>query len=138
MWGCGDIQQPILIQPIVETKNLILDLSLPFALEIIDYFEILENNRKYVIANQLLKSGTSIGANILEAQSAESKADFVHKLKIADKEANETEYWLVLCKMAERYPSPTPEMVEHLKSIKNVVSKIIISFRKDNSHPNSQ
>ena len=122
----------------MEIKNLILDLSLPFALEIIDYSEILENIRKYVIANQLLKSGTSIGANIREAQSAESKVDFVHKLKIADKEANETEYWLVLCKMAERYPFPTPEMVEHLKSIKNVVSKIIISFRKDNSHPNSQ
>ena len=122
----------------METKNLIHDLSLQFALEIIDYSEILENNRKYVIATQLLKSGTSIGANIREAQSAESKADFVHKLKIADKEANETEYWLVLCKMAEKYPSPTQEMVEHLKSIKNVLSKIIISAKKDNDRKKGQ
>lgn len=122
----------------METKNLILDLSLRFALEIIDYSELLENNRKYVISNQLLKSGTSIGANVREAQSAESKADFIHKFKIADKEVNETEYWLMLCQLAEKYPSPPPEMVEHLKAIKNVVSKIIISSKKDNNRSNSQ
>jgi len=122
----------------METKNLILDLSLRFALEIIDYSELLENNRKYVIANQLLKSGTSIGANVREAQSAESKADFIHKFKIADKEVNETEYWLMLCQLADKYPSPSPEMVEHLRSIKNLVSKIIISSKKDNNRTNSQ
>ena len=71
----------------METKNEILDLSFEFALNIIDFVEELENKRKFVIANQLLKSGTSIGANIFEAQSAESKADFIHKLKISDKEA---------------------------------------------------
>ena len=122
----------------MNTNNLILDLSLQFALEIIDYSEILENRRKFVISNQLLKSGTSIGANIREAQSAESKADFIHKFKIADKEANETEYWLMLCRMAEKYPSPPPEMAEHLKSIKNVVSKIIISSKKDYGQINGQ
>ncbi|MFN8338858.1 MAG: four helix bundle protein [Saprospiraceae bacterium] len=52
--------------------------------------------KKYNLANQLFRSGTSIGANIREAQSAESKADFIYKVKIADKEANETEYWLLL------------------------------------------
>ncbi len=51
-----------------------------------------------MIAKHLLKSGTSIGANVREAQSAESKADFIHKFKIADKEIKETEYWLLLCK----------------------------------------
>jgi four helix bundle protein len=117
----------------MNAKNLILDLSLQFALEIIDYSEILENNRKYVIANQLLKSGTSIGANVREAQSAESKADFIHKFKITDKEVNETGYWLMLCQLSEKYPVPPPDMVEHLKIIKNVVSKIIISSKKDNN-----
>lgn len=58
---------------------------------------------KNVIANQLLKSGTSIGANIFEAQSSESRADFIHKMKIADKEAKETEYWLLLCENSENY-----------------------------------
>jgi len=63
--------------------NLIVKLSFDFALEIITYTEVLEKNKKYVLSNQLLKSGTSIGANIKEAQNAESKNDFIHKLKIA-------------------------------------------------------
>ncbi len=79
---------------IMEKRNEILELSFEFALQIISYCEVLEENRKYVIARQLLKSGTSIGANIREAQNAESNQDFIHKLKIATKEADETEYWL--------------------------------------------
>ncbi|NTV06799.1 MAG: four helix bundle protein, partial [Chlorobiaceae bacterium] len=75
-----------------DKKNPIVELTLDFSLEIIEFAELLEENRKYVIAKQLLKSGTSIGANIREAQNAESKADFIHKLKIAAKEADETEY----------------------------------------------
>ncbi len=63
--------------------NLILELTFQFSLDIIEFCEVLEVKRKYVIANQLLKSGTSIGANAREAQGAESRADFVHKLKIA-------------------------------------------------------
>lgn len=54
-----------------------------------------------MLANQLLRSGTSIGANIRESQSAESRLDFIHKLKIADKEA---EYWLLLCQKSNKYP----------------------------------
>lgn len=88
-----------------ERKNEILDLSFEFALEIIEYSELLESERKYVIARQLLKSGTSIGANVREAQSGESRADFIHKLKIAHKEAIETDYWLLLCESAKSYPS---------------------------------
>ena len=61
-------------------RNIILEKSLEFALEIIEYSELLEAKRKYVISNQLLKSGTSIGANINEAQPCESRADFIHKL----------------------------------------------------------
>ncbi len=67
------------------------------------YSEILEANRKYNIARQLLRSGTGIGANVREAQNAESKLDFIHKLKIASKEAEETEYWLLLCKNSVGY-----------------------------------
>ena len=75
----------------MENRNEILELSIDFALEIVQFSEILESRRKFVIANQILKSGTSIGANIFEAQSAESRADFIHKMKIADKEAKETQ-----------------------------------------------
>ncbi|WP_016777305.1 four helix bundle protein [Anaerophaga thermohalophila] len=66
-----------------DKENLIIKLTLEFSLEIIEYSELLEEKRKYVIARQLLKAGTSIGANAREAQNAESKADFLHKMKIA-------------------------------------------------------
>lgn len=108
----------------MEKRNIILEKSFDFALKIMRYSELLEENRKYVVAKQLLKSGTSIGANIREAQSSESKADFIHKLKIADKEANETEYWLQLCKHAKNYLNPE-ELENELLEIKKLLSKII-------------
>ena len=86
-------------------ENLIVDLTFNFALKIITYVEELERLKKYVITKQLLKSGTSIGANVREAQNAESKEDFVHKMKIAAKEADETEYWLLLCNRSGTHPN---------------------------------
>ena len=80
----------------MENKNVIMEKSFAFALQIIEYTEEMESQKKYVLSRQLLRSGTSIGANIREAQSCESRADFIHKLSIALKEANETEYWLML------------------------------------------
>lgn len=73
-------------------ENAAVTLSFDFALEIIEYTEILEEKRKFIIAKQLMRSGTSIGANIHESQNAESRVDFIHKLKIGAKEACETEY----------------------------------------------
>jgi len=84
--------------------------------------------KKYIIARQLLKSGTSIGANVREAQNAESKADFIHKLKISAKEADETEYWLTLCKLSKNYPFKE-ELLMDLNSIIKVLSKIISSSK---------
>ncbi|HEX2935562.1 MAG TPA: four helix bundle protein [Bacteroidales bacterium] len=107
-----------------DKDNLIVKLTLEFALDIIEYTELLESKKKFVIANQLQKSGTSIGANVWEAQNAESKLDFVHKLKISAKEADETEYWITLCEMAKSYPNPE-QLKEKLISIRNVLSKII-------------
>jgi len=107
-----------------DKDNLIVKLTLEFALEIVEYSELLEEQKKYVIARQLLKSGTSIGANVREAQNAESKADFIHKLKIAAKEADETEYWLMLCEMSKNYPK-NELLKEKLHSIINILSKII-------------
>ncbi|HEV3224361.1 MAG TPA: four helix bundle protein [Puia sp.] len=60
--------------------------SLGFSILVVNYCESLESRRKFIIANQLLKSGTSIGANVFEAQHSESRLDFVHKMKIALKE----------------------------------------------------
>ena len=113
----------------MEKKNEILELSFEFALQIIAYCEKLEDNRKYVIARQLLKSGTSIGANIREAQNAESNPDFIHKLKIAAKEADETEYWLLLCDKSSTYPSPI-DLFAKLTSIKKLLNSIISTMKR--------
>jgi four helix bundle protein len=88
-----------------DKENLIVELSVKFALDIIDYCEVLEGMKKFIISRQLLKSGTSIGANVSEAQNAESKVDFVHKMKIAAKEADETKYWLILCERSPKLPN---------------------------------
>jgi four helix bundle protein len=98
-------------------------------LEIIDYTELLELKRRYNMANQLFRSGISIGANVREAQNAESKADFIHKLKIAAKEAEETEYWLLLCKHSKSYPECDTLLLQS-QSLLKILGKIISSSKK--------
>jgi len=106
--------------------NLIVDLTFNFSIKIIDFTEDLESRRKFNMANQLFRSGTSIGANVREAQGAESKDDFRHKCKVAYKEAEETEYWLSLCKHAKNYPFEQG-MYDDVQSIIKVLGKIISS-----------
>ena len=106
-----------------QTENIILKKTIEFSLSVIEYAELLEVQKKFVIARQL-RFGTSIGANVHEAQNAESKLDFIHKFKIAAKEIEETKYWLVLCRNAKNYPS-----CEHLEKqiidIDKIITKII-------------
>jgi four helix bundle protein len=110
-------------------ENVIIKLTFQFALDIIKYSEALQEEKKFVIANQLLKSGTSIGANIREAQNAESKADFIHKFKIAAKEIEETIYWLELCKFSNNYPN-VDDLIEQVNNISRIVNKIIITSKQ--------
>jgi len=77
-------------------ENLIQQKSYDFALKIIALYRNLVKGNEYVLSKQLLRSGTSIGANIEEAQSGQSRADFISKMSIASKEARETNYWLRL------------------------------------------
>jgi four helix bundle protein len=112
-----------------DRDNLIVDLTLKFALKVVEYCEELGSKRKYVVANQLLRSGTSIGANAHEAQNAESKADFIHKFKVAIKEADETEYWLQICQYSKNYPNPEI-LQKELASIIRIISKIISSSKE--------
>lgn len=114
-----------------EKDNLIVDLTFSFALKIIEFTELLESNKKFVVAKQLLRSGTSVGANVWESQSAESRADFIHKLKISAKEVSETEYWLKVCELSKSYPSPNNDMKEDVLSIKKVLGKIIASTKNN-------
>src|SRR5688572_22146956 len=112
-----------------DKKNIIVEKTLEFSLLIMDFAEFLESQRKYVLARQILKSGTSIGANVREAQNAESKADFIHKMKIAAKEADETEYWLLLCHLSKHYPD-CKELQEKANEILKILSKIIASSKQ--------
>ncbi len=120
----------------VETGNRIVDLSFEFALQIISFSEVLEENRKYSIAKQIIRSGTSIGANIRESQNCESKADFIHKLKVAAKEAEETEYWLLLCKHSKNYPCEEG-LFNQLKQIQKILNSII-NTAKNNKISNNK
>jgi four helix bundle protein len=106
------------------TGNIILDRTFEFAIDIIAFTSEIERTRKFAVANQLLKSGTSIGANAREAQSPESKADFIHKMKISAKEAQETEYWLLLCKYAPELPEPG-KLLDKVQEISKILTAII-------------
>ncbi len=101
-------------------SNPLIEKTLKFALDIIEFCELLEEKRKFVIAKQLLRSGTSIGANSHEAQNPSSKNDFIHKMKIVAKEVEETKYWLYLCKHSQSYPFD-----ENLENQLNEISKIV-------------
>lgn len=77
-------------------ENKLADLSFQFAKEIVELVKLLKEQRETIISSQIGRSGTSIGANIFEAQYAQSKLDFISKLEIALKESNETRFWLKL------------------------------------------
>lgn len=115
-----------------DKDNLILNKSFDFALKIISFSEEVRQNNHFEMASQIFKSGTSIGANIREAQNAESKPDFIHKFKISAKEADELYYWLLLCKKSEFYPTPDETLIDELNSIILIISKIISSSKKTN------
>ncbi len=110
--------------------NLILNLTFDFSLVIIDFAEKLNEMHKFVLSNQILKSGTSIGANVKEAQNAESKSDFIHKFKIAAKEADEAEYWLLLAQHSKHYPETT-SLLNQLTEIQKIINKIISTSKRN-------
>ena len=112
-----------------KADNPVVRLSFELALAVLAYVEVLEAGRRYVVARQLLRCGTSVGANVREAQHAESRADFVHKCKIAAKEAEETDYWLQLCTHAPTYPAPPAPLNDTLLSVRRLLARIIISSK---------
>lgn len=111
-------------------QNHLVEKSVSFSLLIITYVSKLNDLKVYVIANQLLKSGTSIGANIHEAQFAESRADFLHKLKIAEKETNETTYWLRLCLKHHLIRSPSSDIMNLSEELGRLLRSSILTVKK--------
>ena len=107
--------------------NVIKDKSFIFAVDIVNLYKYLAGNKKeYVMSRQLLKSGTSIGANVREAEFAQSRADFTNKMSISLKEANETDYWLDLLHAtdfidADQFKQYKPKAQEMLRLLVSIV-----------------
>jgi four helix bundle protein len=115
---------------VVESSdNIIQDLSFSFALRIVKFYKHLTENKKvYVLSKQILRSGTSIGANVRESIHAQSSADFINKLSIALKEADETEYWLELLNASDIIDDVEfKSMSDDVKQIIGTLVKIIKS-----------
>jgi len=110
-----------------------------FALEVVDLYKYLIVNKEYILSKQVLRSGTSIGANVHEAQAAQSKADFISKMSIASKEARETKYWLRLLTKSGYLNgySRKAETLTEVDSIINIITKIVktSSQRQISSNP---
>ena len=111
----------------VMNENTIKTKSFQFAIRIVHLYKYLsDEKREYVLSKQILRSGTSIGANVRESQNAESKADFIHKLGIAQKETDETLYWLELLEATsyideEEFLSMHKDANEILKLVRSII-----------------
>jgi four helix bundle protein len=112
-------------------KNIVLEKSFDFAIRVINLYKFLISKNEFVISKQILRAGTSIGANIRESHNGESDKYFIHKLSIAQKECDETRYWLELLEKTNfisktEFDSIYSDATELLKLIKS----IIISTKK--------
>lgn len=109
--------------------NLIVTKTFEFALKVIELYKQLLSENEYIISKQLLKCGTSIGANVEEAIAAQSRKDFVSKMSIASKEARETDYWLRLLKESNLTQISVEALIKDINDIINILSKIIITTK---------
>ena len=107
--------------------NVVMDKSFVFAVKIVKLVKTIQDQKKeFLITKQLLRSGTSVGANIREGNNAESKADFIHKMSIAQKECSESIYWLELLKETdyinnEQFHSLNSDEVELIKLLTTIL-----------------
>jgi four helix bundle protein len=114
------------------TENIIKVKSFSFALRIIKLFQFLNVEKKeFILSKQLLRSRTAIGAMVRESEQAESKKDFIHKLAIAQKEANETDYWLELLFQSDYLNQPQFQSIKSdIIEINKILASIIITTKQ--------
>lgn len=113
----------------MKENNLILDRSFEFSLKIISLFRELKKNNEFVLSKQILRSGTSVGANVEEGVAGYSKADFTHKMGIALKEAREVRYWLRLLDKSQLVPGDYSWYINESTEIMNILGAIVKSSR---------
>ena len=109
----------------MKTENKILEMFFDFSLQVIQVYKILIENKEFVLSKQLLRSGTSIGANIEEAMAAQSRKDFISKMSIASKESRETRYWLRLLDKSKLVNVDYSSCLNSVEHIINILTKII-------------
>jgi len=116
-------------------NNVVVDKTFDFAVRIVQLYKYLcKNKNEYVISKQLLRSGTSIGANVNEAQAAQSKADFITKMSIASKEARETGYWinlLVKTDFLNANDTYTENLINEIEEIIKLLTSIVKSAQEN-------
>lgn len=114
------------------TESIIEQKSFRFAVRIINLYKFLQENAKeYVLSKQVLRSGTSIGANVSEALSSESTSDFIHKLGIAAKEVRETSYWLRLLSETKFIDEKSFSSIhEECKELLKIINSIILTTKQ--------
>lgn len=108
-------------------KHVLKERSFAFAIQVVKLYKLLCTKKEFVISKQLLRSGTAVGALHREAEHAESKADFIHKLAIAQKECNESLYWLELLKATDYV---TEEQFNHLHNLGSELMRLLTSIIK--------
>lgn len=109
----------------MKTDNKILEMSFDFSLLIINLYKRLVENKEYVLSKQLLRSATSIGANVEEAIAAQSKRDFISKMSIASEEARETRYWLRLLDEGRLVEIDYSSYLNNVEHMINILTKIV-------------
>jgi four helix bundle protein len=109
----------------MKTENKILELTFDFSPSIIELYKVLVEKKEFVISKQLLRSGTSIGANVEEATAAQTKKEFITKMSIASKEARETGYWLRLLDKSKLVASDYAPYLLQINHIINILTKIV-------------
>lgn len=110
---------------IMKKENIILDKTFDFALTIIELYKKMVEQKEFVLSKQLLRSGTSIGANVEEATAAISKKDFTAKMSIASKEARETRYWLRLVEKSQLVNVDIKDCLTKIDNIINILTAIV-------------
>ncbi|MGZ5242727.1 MAG: four helix bundle protein [Bacteroidia bacterium] len=109
----------------MKKESIIAKKSFEFALNIITLYTQLKKQKEFVISRQLLRSGTSIGANVVEASAAQSSKDFISKLAIASKEARETRYWLQLLEASNLVDLDYTNLLSQVEEIINILTAIV-------------
>ena len=109
----------------MEKENKILEMTFDFSIQIISLYKTLIKQNEFVLSKQLLRSATSIGANVEEANAAQTKKDFTAKMSIASKEARETRYWLKLLNKSQMVTHDYSSYLTSIEHIINILTKIV-------------